>query len=334
MSLSIFSAYDVEGLVGVAPDLDLLSPREREAWSAELWRRVAAPIGFEGELGEAIAEARRARPRLVGLHEAALFAFGRFVARRKTSDPPELVRARLEVLRALGRRAQAGGLWEVTADAAELPGQGCYAHASGELRRVFDRDGAPGYLGGALGGPAPVAEGPCGWSVPVRLVLGTFPWVYAGQLGREAPGLRWGALGEVSPALEAMRLSMSLLTPLGNLRQDARTVAVAAARYLRLTAPILAALPTWRAGDKGTAGRLYVRDGQLYAHHASLDVVTLTGPHGELSAVAHNAVMTRFAAFFALRGAVMRARAAWTPEMRTAADTNPDPTLRALREVA
>ncbi len=323
MSLSIFSAYDVEGLAGVAPDLDLLSPREREAWSAELWRRVAAPIGFEHQIGQAVADARRARPRLVGLHEAALFAFGRFIAAKKTSDPPALVRARVEVLRALARRGVAG-LWEVTADAAELPGQGCYAHATGELRRVFDRDGAPGYLGDALGKPAPVAEGPCGWTVPVRLVLGAFPWVYAGQLGREAPGLSWGALGDASPALEAMRLSMSLLTPLGNLRQDARTVAVSAARYLRLMAPMLAAMPTIAR----------VRDGLLHADHAGLDVVTLTGPHGELAAVAHNAVMTRFAAFFALRAAVMRARAAWTPEMQRAADQNPDPTLRALREVA
>lgn len=296
-------------------------------------------MGFTRELEAAVLSARRSRLRLAGLQAAALDAFEAWA--RGLQGPPMIENSRavlamarqgaLSAMLAAGR--QAWNTWDVQADPSTLSGGACYPHQKlGEplqLRRAFELDTAASVLRDAVAGPPPADASACGWTGPVCLSLGTFPYVYGGQLGRHAPGLSWPAEGRAQPAATAMRAAAAMWTPLGNLRQDARVVAVQARLFRERTEPLLAELAAWEVpGRPRPPGRLYRRGGLLHVEQGSLELATLEGPFGVLAASAYNAVRLRHATFFALRRAVLRARAAWTPEMRDAAARNPDPCLR------
>lgn len=325
----------------IAGDFDLMSQAERDAWSFRVWQQVADALGWSRGLEAAAVAARRSRVRLAGLHAAALAAFGTWA--RGLQGPPMIAPSRatlaqvrhgaLRQMAAVG--AARGNTWTVQADAAGLSGGACYPHQRMgepiEMRRAFEVDTGPGYFADAITGPRSTEESACGWTGPVRLSLGTFPWVYGGMLGRYAPGLSWETGEASAPAVAAMQAAASMWTPLGNLRQDARIVAAQLEHFRRHTTPLIEELPVWEVkGRPRPAGQLYRRAGLLFVPQGSLEVASLVGPRGEVAASAYNYILQRFAAFFAMRRAVLRARAAWTPDMQRAAHDSPDPCLRSL----
>jgi hypothetical protein len=325
----------------IAGDFDLMSQAERDAWTFRVWQQVADTLGWSRGLEAAVVAARRSRVRLAGLHAAALAAFDTWA--RGLAGPPmvapsraTLAEVRLAALRRLlAVGAARGNTWTSQADAAGLSGGACYPHQKiGEpitLRRAFEVDTGPGYFAEAISGPRSASESTCGWTGPVRLSLGTFPWVYGGILGRHAPGLSWQTDEGNAPATAAMQVAASMWTPLGNLRQDARIVAAQLEHFRRHTDPLVEDLPVWEVkGRPRPAGQLYRRAGVLYVPQGSLEVAALVGPLGEVAATAYNYIVQRFAVFFAMRRAVLRGRAAWTPDMQRAAQDSPDPCLRTL----
>lgn len=326
-------------VAAIAGDFDLLSQTEREVWSFRVWQQVADALGWSRPLEAATIAARRSRVRLAGLHAAALEAFDRWA--RGLEGPPmvapsraTLAQVRLAAIRMMqAAGAQQHNTWAVQAEAAGLPGGACYPHQRiGEpitMRRTFEVDTGPGYFADATAGPRPASESACGWVGPVRLNLGTFPWVYGGGLGRHAPGLSWQTEEGRAPATAAMQVAASMWAPLGNLRQDARVVAAQLVHFRRHTDPLVEDVPVWEVrGRPRPSGRLYRRAGLLYVPQGSLELISLISARGELAATAYNYILGRFAAFFAMRRAVLRARAAWTPDMQRAAADNPDPCLR------
>lgn len=332
---------EVIALGAIVRDFDLLSPGERDAWTFRVWQGVAQAIGFERGLESAVVAARGSRVRLAGLHAAALEAFGAWA--RGLQGPPMVAPSRAtlaQVRQAAIRSMVTAGLarsntWRVEADPAELSGGACYPHQRlGEpltMRRAFEVDSGPGYFEEASTGPLPAADSACGWVGPVRLNLGTFPWVHGGALGRHAPGLFWETGERYTPALEAMRVAASMWTPLGNLRQDARVVAAQLRHFRQHTEPLVEDLPVWEVrGRPRPTGQLYRRGGLLVVPQGSLEIASLIGARGVVAASAYNFILERFAVFFAMRRAVLRARDAWTPELVRAAADNPDPCLRAL----
>jgi hypothetical protein len=239
----------------------------------------------------------------------------------------------LHFLPSLLARGQASGeLWRVAADPTTLAAGACYDDG-GQLRRAFYPDTAPGYFGDGWTGPPPRAESACGWTTPLVLHLGTFPWVYSTRIDGPAIGARW-ASGELQPALTGMRAMASLLEPGGNLRQDARQVAAIYQHFALHTAPLVARLPVYQPG-RAEAGKLYRRAGFLYVHQGSLHLAGLMGPRGRIAAPAYNYILRRFACFFAVRRAALRALIALPSDVQRIAESSTDPCLRQhVEEVA
>ncbi|MBK8262843.1 MAG: hypothetical protein IPK80_16095 [Nannocystis sp.] len=93
-------------------------------------------------------------------------------------------------------------------------------------KRAFLADAGPSYFGDATPETAPIKNnGPlCGWNTPLRLSLGTFPWVYGHRLQSPAPALAWKSNAAHQPAHRALQIASGFWQAEGNLRQDARDV--------------------------------------------------------------------------------------------------------------
>jgi hypothetical protein len=181
-------------------------------------------------------------------------------------------------------------------------------------------------------GEAGMAESRCGWETPLVLHFGTFPWVYSSRLDAAGPGLRWIS-PSFAPALEGFHVMASFLQPEANLQQDARQVVDIYRHFAAQTAPLIARLPAYPSG-RAAVGQLYQRAGLLHVHQGSLHVAGIDGPRGRLPALAYNYIVQRFASFFAVRRATLRALA-WAPEMKRLMANTSDPCLRAqVEEVA
>ena len=317
---------DLADLVG---DFDLRSPMNIHAWYRLEWQAIAETIGFSQDLEAALAPMRAVPDRLAALQKAGLAAFQRGLSRVGPVLSDSHARTQSAVLGELEAAAR-GELWRVSVDPTTLATGACYDDGP-DKRRAFYPDTAPGYFGDGWPGPRPRAESLCGWQTPLVLHLGTFPWVYSTRLDAQAPGLAW-ASQSTFPALHAMRLGMSLLSPEANLRQDARQVAAIYEHFAAHTAPLLARLPAYAPG-RAVPGQLYRRGGFLYVHQGSLHLAGLDGARGRIAAPAYNYVLRRFACFFAVRRATVRALATLPPELRQLAATSNDPCLRNL-EVA
>ena len=200
----------------------------------------------------------------------------------------------------------------------------------GKAQDHIDRANLVRECAARVGKPGPA----CAWEAPTYLSLGTYPWVYGNRLTRTPPGLDWDRVGPLSPAASAMRLCASMWQPEDNLRQDARPVVFAYRYYRQATEPLLAKLPVH---DVRTAvpGALYRRGLLLHAEQSSLEIHTLMGTLGPLAANAHNYIIGRYAAFFALRRSLLAGIPRLTPEQQRAIASNPDPCLRpyAAREL-
>ena len=145
----------------------------------------------------------------------------------------------------------------------------------------------------------------------------------SGDAAPAGPGLRWISPSLI-PAVEGFRVMASLLQPETNLRQDARQVASIYRHFAAQTARLIARVPTGRAA----VGQLYQRAGLLHVHQGSLHLAGLDGPRGRLPAPAYNHIVQRFAAFFAVRRATLRALPNLGPEIQQLAQNAADPCLR------
>ncbi len=331
---------DISRLVDAVPDFELRSAMDVHTWYQGEWKAIAETIGFSHQLAAALPGARAVADRIAATTEAGLVAFQHWARAQRptiTESQARTQQAVLEQLAAAGR--ERGELWRVTADPTTLAAGACYEDG-GRMHRAFHPDTAAGYFGDGWSGPPPQAESACGWNTPLVLHLGTFPWVYSTRLDATGPGLRWigaggaaAAPGTFDPPFAGMRAMASLLVPAINLRQDARQVAQIFDHFRRHTAPLIARLSPLTG--RGEAGRLYVRpSGFLYVHQGSLHVASLVGPRGRIAAPAYNYVLRRFASFFAVRRATLRALSALGPELQRIAATSADPCLRQHVEVA
>ena len=158
------------------------------------------------------------------------------------------------------------------------------------------------------------------------LHVGTFPWVYSTRFDVVGPGLLWGSR-ETFPAAQGMRAMAALLTPESNLRQDARQVAATWQHFASKTAPLVSRLPIYQAG-RTPPGQLCRRGGLLHVHQGSLQLAGLDGPRGRVSAPAYNFIVRRFACFFAVRRAAVRALRSLDPALQRTAAGAADPCLR------
>ena len=324
---------DIEALADLAGDFDLRSPVDTRTWSRQAWESVAEILGFSQQFAQELDRRRGAREWVAATAEAGMAAFMTRVRQTRpavTDKQAATQAAVLEQLITAGRRR--GELWRVTVDPTTLESGACYADDSGGSSRAFYPDTIPGYFGDGWPGPPPRAESRCGWDTPLVLHLGTFPWVYSSRFDATGPGLRWiSPTG--APAVEAFRVAVSFLQPETNLQQDARQVVTIYRHFAAQTAPLIARLPAYQPG-RAVVGQLYQRGGLLHVHQGSLQVAGIDGPRGRLPAAAYNYIVQRFASFFAVRRATLRALA-WAPEMKRLVATTSDPCLRAqVEEVA
>ena len=335
----------IKELADLVGDFDLRSPMDLHAWYRGEWQAIAATIGFPQELEAAMAPLRGAPDRVRATQEAGLAAFASWLAAQRGGVSEAHARTQAVVLGqliALGR--ERGELWRVSADPTTLASGACYQAVEGVERsvgsgrdgrgagqlRAFYPDTAAGYFGDGWSGAPPRAESACGWQTPLTLHLGTFPWVYSTRLAGPGPGLLWSSSAG-RPALAAFEAMTSLLDPAANLRQDARQVAAIARVFLEQTRPLVDSVPVFPPGRAKT-GSLYRRSGFLLVHRGSLHVAGIDGVRGRLAAPAYNFVLRRFACFFAVRRAALRALASLPQGVRRAAEGSPDPCLRQAAE--
>ena len=324
---------DIKALADLVGDFDLRSPMDVHAWYRVEWQALAEVLGFSQELEATLAPLRVVRDRVTATNQAGLAAVAGWLRTQPAGVSASHARTQEAVLAQLVAAGQATGeLWRVAADPTALAAGACYDDG-GQLRRAFYPDTAPGYFGDGWTGPPPRAESACGWTTPLVLHLGTFPWVYSTRIDGPAIGARW-ASGELQPALTGMRAMASLLEPGGNLRQDARQVAAIYQHFALHTAPLVARLPVYQPG-RAEAGKLYRRAGFLYVHQGSLHLAGLMGPRGRIAAPAYNYILRRFACFFAVRRAALRALIALPSDVQRIAESSTDPCLRQhVEEVA
>ncbi len=364
MATEILDCYDdaldsfTDDLAG---DFDFLSSSEREGWLAQQWAKVAEGGGWGEEFSRMLAKLRQSQLGLVSIESAALSAFTGFITRER-EEPGRSDRAlvRASVLASLQEKNPAH-LWLVETDVGGVPSGACYGRAvwrpaplnakagklagqAGEVKGEAADEGAqvtvlpqPTFLTDAgpsyFWDPAPssmLVHLDCGWSTPLRLSLGTFPWVYGHRLQAPAPGLAWRSNTTKHPAPVAMRIAAGMWHPDGNLRADARDVVSAWKHWRDATRPLVAALPTAAA----TPGEVH-RDGErLVADSTSAEDVGINGPRGFVCVAAYNFIQERFAAFFAMRRALLRGRRHLTPELRELLMKNKDPCMRQQLGVA
>jgi hypothetical protein len=316
---------DIKALADLAGDFELRSPMDATTWYRREWQAIADVLGFAQQLA-AMPTPAATTDRVAAMNTTGLAAFERALQGRRTGARDEQARVQSAALRQLvAASAPQGELWRVNADPTTLQAGACYPEGGRSLR-AFYPDTAPGYFGDGWSGPPPRAESACGWQTPLVLHLGTFPWVYSTRLGAIGPGLQWAAPAS-QPALEGLHVVASLLEPATNLRQDARQVAAIYRHFVTHTAPLVAPLPVFEAG-RAVAGRLYRRGRFLIAHQGSLHIAALDGPRGRVAASAYNYILRRFASFFAVRRATLRALAALPVDVQRLAATSADPCLR------
>jgi hypothetical protein len=233
---------DIQALAALVPDVDLRSPMDIHGWYRGEWQHIAEPLGFAQQLAAAPTAIPTTADRAAAMILTGLAAFERSLHESRAGVTDLQARAQSTVLQQLTTTGhERGELWRVTADPTTLSTGACYAEGGGSLR-AFYPDTAPGYFGEGWPGPPPRAESACGWTTPLVLHLGTFPWVYSSRLEAVGPGMRWTS-PSAQPALEGLYAMGSLMEPATNLRQDARQVAAIFRHFTAHTAPLLARIP-------------------------------------------------------------------------------------------
>ena len=321
---------DIQALATTLTDFELRSPAETVSWYLREWQILAEALGFAQQLAAAPRAVPTTADPASAMSLAGLAAFERALRAGRPGVSESQARVQSAVLDAMAASGAARGeLWRVTIDPTTLTTGACFAEGGRSLR-AFYPDTAPGYFGDGWPGPPPRAESACGWETPLVHHLGTFPWVYSSRLGDVGPGMRWTSAA-AQPAVAGLQAVASLMEPATNLRQDARQVVTIYRHFIAHTAPLVAALPGFEAG-RPVAGRLYRRGRYLYVHQGSLHVAGLDGPRGRLAATAYNYILRRFAVFFAVRRAAIRALPGLATDVQRAARSSADPCLRQQAE--
>ena len=344
---------ELDAFADLAGDFDFLSTHEREVWLARQWSLMAEVGGWRAEFDETLAKLQQSQVGLVSLYSSALAAFTAFMRReREDTSREERATIRTQVLLAL-RSANPAATWRVETDVSSVPSGACYGRAKwkamgvGKLasqpgnqeapqdqaddvavvpERIFLADEGPSYFWT----PAPTTlllDLGCGWNTPLRLSLGTYPWVYGDRLQAPAPGLSWRSNKTHDPAPLALRIAAGFWHAEGNLKADAREVVAAWKHWRATTAPLVEPLPTWPAAIP-EAGVVYREGERLRVHAGDAAKAGVNGPRGFICAAAYNHVQERFASFFALRRALLRARKSLSPELRKVLIANPDPCVK------
>jgi len=324
---------EVEAVADLAGDLGAFSSTSFANFNLRQWLDVASTLGFGPALVAAVDQLRNQRDGLLALTATALYTFDRWfnaLPRPSSATIPSAVRtarakARHEVLFVYAA-ARPTRRWFIDERASELAGGASFSPAGTTLSgRAFYNDVASCFLHPHRLTDEPPA-GP--WQSRVLLSLGTFPWVYGGRLHASAPALAWDPAGGWSPALTGMALCADMWQPDTNLQQDAREVVVRYQHFRKTCDEALREVPSYDA-KTAIPGRLYREGLLLRADQTSLSVITLPTPLGPLNAVAYNYITRRFAAFFALRRALLAAPKLG-PELVASIAKNPDPCLAAL----
>jgi hypothetical protein len=327
--LSCYGA-SVRGLAEVVGDFDLRSPMDVLAWYRREWQSIADLLGFSQQYARAVP--REGRSRIAAMNVAGLEAFAAMLHAERPGVTADQARVQTSVLaRTSAPARERGELWRIVVDPTTLPTGACYDDGGRSLR-AFHPDTAAGYFGDGWTGPPPRAESSCGWQTPLVLHIGTFPWVYSSRLDGPGPGARWFSK-DFSPAILGLQLAVSLMDPASNLQQDARQVAAILDHFVSHTAALVSRLPIYQAG-RAELGKLHRRGGMLYVHQGSLHVAGLDGPRGRIAAPAYNYILRRFACFFAVRRAALRALVTLPADVQRAALTSGDPCLRQHAEEA
>jgi hypothetical protein len=317
---------DIKALADLAGDFELRSPMDATTWYRREWQAIADVLGFAQQLTAMPTAVDTTTDRVAAMNTTGLAALERALQGRRSGVRDEQARVQFAALRQLvSAAASHGELWRVSADPTALQTGACYPEGGRSLR-AFYPDTAPGYFGDGWPGPPPRAESACGWTTPLVLHLGTFPWVYSSRLEAVGPGMRWAA-STSNPALLGLQIAVSLLEPRTNLQQDARQVAAIFHHFSTQTAPLMARVPLYQPG-RAAVGHLYRRGGFLYVHQGSIHVAGLDGPRGHIAAPAYNYIVRRFASFFAVRRATLRALPNLGPEIQQLAQSAADPCLR------
>lgn len=225
--------------------------------------------------------------------------------------------------------AAKGGKLAAKPGVSEGEPQGDGGHVTVLPQRTFLGDAGPSYFWD----PAPstqIVNLGCGWSTPLRLSLGTFPWVYGHRLQAPAPGLSWRSNATQDPAPAALKIAAGFWHPEGNLTADAREVFAAWKHWRATTGPLIAPLPS----STTIAGAVYRVGERLAAHQADGATAGINGPRGFICVNAYNHVQERFAAFFTMRRALLRGRRHLSPELRKLLMSNKDPCIRQQLGVA
>lgn len=315
---------EIDRLADLVGDFSLRSPLDVRSWYGMQWQLLAELLGFSQQL--AATPAARTGDPISAARDAGLAAFERSLLEGRPGVTDAQARVQLAALKSLGAAGRKSGeLWRASADPTTLPMGACYSEGEQSLR-AFYPDTAPAYFGEGWQGPRPRAGSACGWQTPLVLHLGTFPWVYSARLDGVGPGTRW-ASPTTLPAVEGLRIAVSLMEPATNLRQDARQVAAIYQHFAEQTAPLVARVPSFQPG-RAEVGRLYRRGGFLHVHQGSLHVAGLDGPRGRVSAPAYNHVLRRFACFFAVRRAALRDLSLLPADVQQLVRSSADPCLR------
>jgi hypothetical protein len=335
----------------IAGDFDYLSAAERESWLVQQWTEIAAAMGWSEALDDTLNGLRRCRMGFCDVSTEALAAFQQHADRQREGDVrTDRARIRDIALEHLFSKARPRSLWQVVISADSLPEGACFnlatwqsppahrgprqpARGSNPLRtrpqrpqhrhppqaRVFGRR-RPQLLRRRHPETAPIKNnGPlCGWNTPLRLSLGTFPWVYGHRLQSPAPALAWKSNATHQPAHRALQIASGFWQAEGNLRQDARDV-VAHWKHWR------SAVAGPLADNQSPAIRL---EKQLLRVQGDEHTLGLNGPRGFISAAAFNYIQSRFAAFFAMRRALIRPVIASSPSCAPSPIRAPIPASR------
>ncbi|MBZ5709657.1 hypothetical protein [Nannocystis pusilla] len=321
---------EVEAVADLAGDLGPFSSTNFANFNLRQWLDVAGTLGFGPALVAAVDQLRNQRDGLLALTPTALYTFDRWfnaLPRASSATVPLAVRtarakARHDVLFTYAAARRTRG-WFIDERASDLAGGASFSPEGTTLSgRAFYNDVASSFLHPhRITDEAPVGA----WQSRVLLSLGTFPWVYGTRLYASAPALAWEPAGGWSPALTGMALCADMWQPDTNLVQDAREVVVRYQHFRKTCDEALRDVPNYDARI-AIPGRLYREGLLLRADQTSLSVITLSTPLGPLNAVAYNYVTRRFAAFFALRRALLAAPRLG-PELVVSIAKNPDPCL-------
>lgn len=332
------ASYDLEldDLADLAGDFQAIKFATTENWIRRQWLRVADELGFREALERQLHRTARRR-RLITSESLGVFARW-FATKHQPNHDPEQARVRALCLAQI-RQAMPTNRWLVDIDSRRLPESACFTPLefvrgssplpASALERMMIRAIKPAVQPRRRAFQADVTASffhdkddrrARGCAYPVKLALGTFPYVYGRNLGAEPPGLFWSSEDKYRPAVEGMRIAASMWTQVGNLSQDARIVVAHYQQFRKQTSALL---------DQALPGARDKRTGVLRR-----GVKPLTSPRGSISAKGYNLTLRAFAAFFAARRAYLKAPASLSPEARRALRANPDPILRQQLRVA